>query len=197
MNYRQFSTGFWDDKYIYDLPDHQKLLFAFYFTNEKVNMAGIYEIQDRRVLYFHKHLKENGLQQAKKKFEADSKYFFYEDWVYVANNHKNNQYSTNQYVVQSFLDEFNHIPKHVREYFFEEKALKYIPPFNLKKINYSLNEEKEMVMVIEKEKEKEKRLGGSLSNGTDVIDIEEVSKGIDEQIAIERKLKELQNEQGN
>lgn len=193
MKSKQFNTGYWDDPYIYDLEDQIALMFTFYFTNEKVNMQGLYQIQDRKVVYYRKSMENGRLQEIKQKFEADHKYFFYKDWVYVVNNHKNNTYSVNEFVIASFVREFNTIPFDVRDYFLTTKQLTYIPPFNLKKIIYSINEEKEMVMEIDKEKEKRLvgSLGGSLSKGTDVIDVEQISKEIDEKIKLENKLAEM------
>ena len=161
MKYRQFNSHFWDDEYIYELSDREKMVFIFYFTNERVNMAGLYEMSDRKAMYYL-NIEKKELEIIKKKFEIDRKYFFYQSWIYIANNHKNVSYSTSKFVIGSFVDQFNSIPYEVREYFFKTKAMKYNPPFNQQKTNYSFNKEMDMVMEKEMEMEMEISLRGSL-----------------------------------
>jgi len=157
MNYRQIDTDFWNDEYIYYLNEREKLVFMFYFTNERVNMSGIYEMPDRLASYTL-NLNKSELEEIKKKLESDRKYFFFKSWVFIPNNQKHSKYSTSKYVVKAFLNDFNKIPFDARNYFINTLKLKFTPPFDLKKITYSFSQEMEIVMEIEKEIEIEIRL---------------------------------------
>lgn len=44
MPYRDFNTGFWTDPFIVKLPFEAKALFAYLWTNDHCNQAGLYEI---------------------------------------------------------------------------------------------------------------------------------------------------------
>lgn len=153
MKYRQFDTDLWNREYTYGLSDKEFRAYVFLFTNERVNMCGIYRLTDRYAM-FHLDINKMELEGLKKKFETDRKYFFFREWVFLPENDKHSKYSTNKYVVGKYVEEFNKIPSVVREYFLETLSLPYTPPFDLSKVSLSLNKKREMVKEIEREREK-------------------------------------------
>ena len=102
MKYRQINTNFWDDGYILELTDKEKLFFLYIFTNPKVNMVGIYELPDRIIISTLGATlgKVSGL---KKKFERDKKFSFYKGWVFIHNFSVHNHYSSAPNVVKTWM----------------------------------------------------------------------------------------------
>lgn len=43
------DVGFWKDEYILNSTPEEKLLFIYLFTNEKVNICGIYQISIKSI----------------------------------------------------------------------------------------------------------------------------------------------------
>ncbi len=117
MKHRQFKTDFWRDSYISKLTHIEKNLFIYLFTNDKVNMCGIYELPDRFILTETNTTQEE-LDSIKKKFAGGFKYFFYKDWIYIANYGEHNRFSTAAPVIEAFEKEFTSIPKDILKYFF-------------------------------------------------------------------------------
>lgn len=179
MKYRHINTDFWLDDYIAALSPIEKMVFAYLFTNERVNMCGIYQIPDRYIT-FVLGINQTVLDATKQKFESDRKYFFYKGWVMIVNNHKHVHFSTAKNIVTAYEKEFNRIPFDIKDYLFSFKGLTFIPPFDLKKIKIILN--KKMEMVIEMEREMESRVGGTLGKDTDVmnedVDPDEIDRGL-------------------
>jgi len=127
MKYRQIKTDFWEDGYVLELTDKEKLLFLYLFSNDKVNMVGIYELPDR-VISSTLGATLGELTEIKKKFEADKKYYFYKGWVYINNYSEHTHYSSAPNVVKTFIKEFNSIPPEVRSHFIVSLKLNYILP---------------------------------------------------------------------
>lgn len=127
MKYRQINTDFWEDNYILDLSDKEKIYFCYLFTNPRVNMVGIYEISDR-IICATLGATLADLKKMQSKFEKDSKYYFYNNWVFINNFTKHNRYSSVKNVVDAFLTDFNSIPQEVLKHFLVKLKLLYTPP---------------------------------------------------------------------
>lgn len=78
------NTKFWDDTYISKLTKEEKLAFIYLLTNPLTNIAGVYEIQDRRII-FDTGLTDIELSAIKKKFDRDNKIIFENGWVAIVN----------------------------------------------------------------------------------------------------------------
>ena len=128
MKSRTFWVKFWSDIYVFELPAKEKLLFNYLITNERTNMSGIYQLHDKYIL-FETDLTAEELQTAKTKFQTDGRFYFFEGWVYVANNHKHNVFTSQPKVLSYFVNEFNSIPATVRKYFLVDVGVKYQFPF--------------------------------------------------------------------
>lgn len=48
---RYISTSFWDDEWIQTLDPSEKFLYLYLLTNPLTNIAGVYEISDRRISF--------------------------------------------------------------------------------------------------------------------------------------------------
>lgn len=146
MKYRQIETCFWEDGYILELTPAEKLCFIYLFTNDKVNLCGIYELPDRIICSTLGATLEE-LTDFKNKFTKDNKYAFYKGWVFINNFADHNKYSPAPNVVKSFLKDFNSVPQEVLNYFLNNLKLNYKPPID--------NED--IVMVMDKVMVKEGR----------------------------------------
>lgn len=91
MKTRVIHTRFWGDSFINTLTCKEKLLFIYLLTNEKNNLIGIYEIQDKYILA-DLDLTQPELQKAKEKFREAKKILFWNGWVKIFNHDKYNSY---------------------------------------------------------------------------------------------------------
>ena len=85
MKTRSIHTRIWGDGWFEKLNWSEKLLFIYVITNEHINLPGIYELSDRRILV------ETGLttpQLGKAKISLKGKVLFYNGWVIVKNIEK-------------------------------------------------------------------------------------------------------------
>jgi len=55
---RYISTSFWDDEWVQTLNLTEKALYLYFMTNTLTNIAGVYKISDRRILF------DTGLSEA-------------------------------------------------------------------------------------------------------------------------------------
>ena len=81
---RMINTKFWDDGYIARLTPVQKLLFIYLITNPLTNIAGVYEIEIRRIS-FDTGIDEKEIVKYLEQFEHDDKVYYFEGWVAVKN----------------------------------------------------------------------------------------------------------------
>jgi hypothetical protein len=149
MKYRQIATSIWEDDYVLGLTDKELKAFIYFFTNHKVNMVGIYELPDIIIRYTLGATLDE-IKQIKKKFEADRKYFFYKNWVYINNFHKHNSFSSASSVINTYLKDFNSIPQEVLKHFLIDLKLNYIPTIVKKDKVSKLNTVMVKVMVMDK-----------------------------------------------
>lgn len=149
MKYRQIATNIWEDSYILDLTDKEFRAFVYFFTNHKVNMVGIYELPDRMIRSTLGATLEE-LENIKKKFETDRKYFFHKGWVFINNFHKHNHYSSVPTVIDTYLDDFNTIPQDILHYFLVKLRLEYTPTIIKKDKVTKHNSVMVMVIVMDK-----------------------------------------------
>jgi len=48
---RYISTSFWDDEWVQGLTPDEKLFYIYLLTNPLTNIAGVYKISDRRIVF--------------------------------------------------------------------------------------------------------------------------------------------------
>lgn len=127
MKYRPINTNFWNDDYILSLNDKEIKAFIFLFSNDKVTKAGIYKLPERWALFIL-NIEVTEWNYMKTKFETDRKYYFFKDWVYIANFAHHNKFSPAENVIKSLAHEFNSVPAEIRNHYFTELNLPYVIP---------------------------------------------------------------------
>ena len=81
---RYIDTKFWSDSWVSNLKPEEKFLFLYFLTNEKSNIAGIYELPVK-IMAVETGLKEEEIQPILKKFEKDGKVIYLDGWVGIKN----------------------------------------------------------------------------------------------------------------
>lgn len=88
---RMIKDSFWTDSYIANLDPSEKLLFIYLLTNPLCNIAGIYEIQAKRIAFdtgFDRDMVEKLLQR----FQDDGKLLRIDEWLVIVNHAKHQSY---------------------------------------------------------------------------------------------------------
>lgn len=81
---RVVHDSFWDDPYITGLDPSEKLLFLYLLTNTQCNVAGIYEVENRRVA-FDTGFEIKTVELILKRFVKDKKILRYKNWIIILN----------------------------------------------------------------------------------------------------------------
>lgn len=78
------NTRFWDDSYIDSLSPEEKLVFLYILTNPLTNIAGVYELSEKRAS-FDTGLKRDEIKTIFSKFETDKKIIREGTWMGIVN----------------------------------------------------------------------------------------------------------------
>lgn len=115
MKTRIIHTKFWQDDYIGGLTIAQKLFFNYLLTNPHAGLCEMYELSDRLIV-FETGISSKEIEIAKKKFEKDGRFVFYQGWVKVLNYEKYKPYfgEKNEVARQK---ECALVPKKILDYF--------------------------------------------------------------------------------
>lgn len=117
---RIINTQFWYDAYIFDLKPKDKLVFLYLLTNPITNIAGIYEVPDRRIS-IDTGLSVRDVRGALDRFSGDGKIMRYKDWVYIKNF---SRHQANSPKIAAGIDAIvEELPHDVREYLYEGKGV--------------------------------------------------------------------------
>lgn len=81
-----------EDDFFASLTMAEQLLFIYFLFNLNVNIIHLYEISPRKILFDLKVTAEN-LENAKNKFQANKKIYFYKNYVYIANAYRYQKYT--------------------------------------------------------------------------------------------------------
>src|SRR5699024_12105962 len=105
---RMINTSFWSDPWVEELSPQEKLLYIYLFTNEKVNMLGVYEVSKKKISY------ETGLSlemvsKGLEAFETIKKVFYKENYIILFNFIKNKKLNNKMiiYSIYVFYNIFN------------------------------------------------------------------------------------------
>jgi hypothetical protein len=107
---RMVNEKFWSDSYIIKLSMTERFLFLYFLTNEHTNIAGIYEIP-LRVMIFESGMKEKDILKIMSKLENDGKIVYKENWIYIINFIKNQ--NLNPSVIIGIKRVLNEIPSSI------------------------------------------------------------------------------------
>ena len=111
---RYLNTTFWDDNYIAELNPKEKLLFLYLLTNTRTNIAGMYEINCRKMI-FDTGLTKQDILKALKGFERNRKAFFInETFIVIANFIKHQKLNRN--IQTGILNCINNLPEFVKSF---------------------------------------------------------------------------------
>jgi len=113
MKTRIIYTKIWEDRFFKKLSNPARFLFLYLITNPRINLCGIYEIQDD-VILFETSLDKKQLSKIKKQLEP--KVFFCEDWVYVVNAQRLGGYKGEKNNI-ACSRELKEIPENVKKTF--------------------------------------------------------------------------------
>jgi len=81
---RYIHSRFWSDTHIDGLDPIEKLLFLYFLTNERVTIAGIYELP-LKIMAVETGIEKEMVEKVLKRFQDESKIFYISGWVYVKN----------------------------------------------------------------------------------------------------------------
>ncbi len=88
---RMIKDSFWTDSYIAELDPSEKLLFIYLLTNPLCNIAGIYEIQLRRIA-FDTGFDVDMVNKILSRFAKDGKILRSDEWILIVNHAKHQSY---------------------------------------------------------------------------------------------------------
>lgn len=77
---RYISTTFWDDEWVQNLDFIEKGLYLYLLTNSLTNIAGVYKLTERRII-FDTGLEKSTIEKIMKKFELDGKAYRHGEYV--------------------------------------------------------------------------------------------------------------------
>lgn len=77
---RYVSTTFWDDEWVQTLDFTEKGLYLYLLTNSLTNIAGVYKIANRRIV-FDTGLSDETVERIMGKFEKDGKAYRHGEYV--------------------------------------------------------------------------------------------------------------------
>ncbi len=107
---RYVRTKFWTDPFVAKLNGNGKLLFLYFLTNPFTNVAGIYEITLRQIV-FDTGMKEAEVNKQIKIFQEHNKLFYINEYVIVKNFQKNQNLSPK--IKKAILDIMNILPENI------------------------------------------------------------------------------------
>ena len=81
---RYIDTCFWDDPYTSNLDPRAKLLYLYLLTNTLTNIAGVYEIQTKRIA-FDTGFKPDAVDKMMSQFADDGKIYYDGQWLAIRN----------------------------------------------------------------------------------------------------------------
>lgn len=77
---RYISTTFWDDEWVQSLDFTQKGLYLYLLTNSLTNIAGVYKLSERRII-FDTGLEKSVIEKTMQKFEDDGKAYRHGEYI--------------------------------------------------------------------------------------------------------------------
>lgn len=110
---RYLDTKFWSDSYIEKLDPIEKLLFIYLMTNERTNLAGIYELPVK-YMSVETGIEKSMLENILSRFERDNKVVLFEGWVRLVNaiKHQNTSNVKIHAGIEKILED---VPKHIQQ----------------------------------------------------------------------------------
>lgn len=112
MKQRAVNTDMWVDGWVQELEPNAKLLFVFFLTNPHTNIAGIYEITIKTIV-FHTGLERDEVDEIMEQFEKDKKVFREQNFIIMTNHLKHQKLNPN--MLTSVRKIIHELPEYVRD----------------------------------------------------------------------------------
>lgn len=110
---RILFTKFWTDPYIQSLSHVETVLFAYFLTNQHINIINCYEVSDATIR-FEAKVNQKDLDHFKAKMMRDHKFYFVDGYVISVNLPKYEAYKGSKNdVAKSVM--LNRVPLAIRE----------------------------------------------------------------------------------
>jgi hypothetical protein len=77
---RYISTTFWDDEWVQSLDFTEKGLYLYLLTNSLTNIAGVYKLSERRIIY-DTGLEKSIVEKTLEKFQKDGKAYRHGEYI--------------------------------------------------------------------------------------------------------------------
>ena len=90
---RYFDTNFWSDTWVETLSQDEKLFFIYLFTNERVTIAGVYEIPLKRMVMESEFDKQSIVAMLSK---MESRVRYVNGWIVLRNAIKSQNYKNDK-----------------------------------------------------------------------------------------------------
>lgn len=135
--YRYIDTKFWDDSYIIDLIPTEKLLFLYLLTSPLTNIAGIYEIALRRMI-FDTGIGLEEIRNILQKFQNDKKIYYIDGWIIICNFPKYQQCEKSPKIKDGIKAIIAILPSKIKERI-DTLSIPYTYPLNYSNLNLNLN----------------------------------------------------------
>jgi len=126
----------WDDDYVYELEQDEKLLWVFLITNDKVKINGTYEISISYI-YRMTRVSKDRILQILKKFEKDDKLKFKNGWISIKNFSKHQ--SASPKITEGIKREVADLPLSVAKWAYPIHRLSYHTINSNSNFNLNLN----------------------------------------------------------
>ena len=121
---RYISTSFWDDEWVQEHDPSEKLFYLYLLTNPLTNIAGVYQITDRRVS-FDTGFNREVVCEMWRRFEESGKVYRRGEWVIIPNWPKHQKWQSRGKIKSGIEAILLNLPEFV---FFELKNVGYLYP---------------------------------------------------------------------
>jgi hypothetical protein len=110
-----FSVSFWDDEWVCSLKPLEKMLYLYLLTNPLTNIAGVYKITERRIV-FDTGLTQKQVQDFIGKFQEDHKAYRMGEYVVIPSAPKHQQWETSDKIYKGIVNYLEEIgPENLRQ----------------------------------------------------------------------------------
>lgn len=108
---RYINTRFWSDSYADTLDPVEKLLFLYLLTNERTNVAGVYELPIK-IMAVETGIEKNMVEKILKRFVRDGKIVTHSGWINIINSDKH-QNTNNSKIMQGIKRVLDEVPQDI------------------------------------------------------------------------------------
>ena len=129
---RYISTSFWDDEWVQTLNLMEKGLYLYFLSNTLTNIAGIYKISDRRIL-FDTGLSDNKFKEMFDKFEKAGKAYRHDEYIIIPKWPKHQKWETHSKIKVGIEAILKNLPSELLAFV---KTIGYTYPIDTLSIGY-------------------------------------------------------------